>query len=484
LSNPDGESLRVHSATKRFGSLVALNRISTEFLPGQIHAVLGENGAGKSTLMNLLAGFLTADGGEILLGKTPIPQGDPIACRKLGIEMIHQHFMLVPAFTVEENLALNRLPNLRAPLRISDLIQTSLTAARGLDWNVSKTSRAGDLPVGAQQKLEILKALGGDARVLIFDEPTAVLAPDEVDELFSVLRRLRDGGAIVILIAHKLSEVFAVADHVTVLRRGEFIGTSPIKEISSEKLARWMVGEFPAAQEILLGELGPPVATADKISIHGDRGQLAIRDISFQIKAGEIVGFGGVEGNGQDELSEALAGLRPANGSLTLPADCHRIGYIPQDRQADGLALGLSIEENLLIKGVERPDLVRRGWLQLGAIHRWAAALVEKFAVKTESPRSLVGSLSGGNQQKVVVARELDANPELLVVVNPTRGLDIRSTQFVHDSIRQAAKSGTAVALFSTDLDELQALASSTFFLSRGELVTGNSAETYLGAGA
>jgi simple sugar transport system ATP-binding protein len=310
------------------------------------------------------------------------------------------------------------------------------------------------------------------------------LAPDEVDELFSVLRRLRDGGAIVILIAHKLSEVFAVADHVTVLRRGEFIGTSPRKEISSEKLARWMVGEFPAAQEILPGELGPPVAIADKISIQGDRGQLAIRDISFQIKAGEIVGFGGVEGNGQDELSEALAGLRPANGSLTLPVDRHRIGYIPQDRQADGLALGLSIEENLLIKGVERPDLVRRGWLQLGAIHRWAAALVEKFAVKTESARSLVGSLSGGNQQKVVVARELDANPELLVVVNPTRGLDIRSTQFVHDSIRQAAKSGTAVALFSTDLDELQTLASSIFFLSRGELVTGNSAETYLGAGA
>ena len=478
------ETLTVKSATKRFGSLVALNGISAEFSPGEIHAVLGENGAGKSTLMNLLAGFLTADAGEIRLGSTPIPQGDPIACRKLGIEMIHQHFMLVPAFTVEENLALNRLPNLHSSLRISDLIQTSLTAAKGLDWEVAKAARARDLPVGAQQKLEILKALGGDARVLIFDEPTAVLSPPEVTELFTVLRRLRDAGAIVILIAHKLSEVFAVADRVTVLRRGEFIGISPITDITSEQLARWMVGEFPPAQEIPAQELGPPVVEANRISVLGDQGQLAIRDVSFQIRSGEIVGFGGVEGNGQDELSEALAGLRPAGGSLTLPAHRHRIGYIPQDRQADGLALGLSIEENLLIKGVDRPELVRRGWLQLRAIRRWAAALVEKFAVKTESPRSLAGSLSGGNQQKVVVARELDAKPELLVVVNPTRGLDIRSTQFVHDSIRQAATAGTAVALFSTDLDELRALASSTYFLSRGELLTGNSAETYLGAKA
>jgi len=478
------ETLQVSSATKRFGSLVALNGISAQFSPGEIHAVLGENGAGKSTLMNILSGFLVADAGEIRLGDTPIPQGDPIACRKLGIEMIHQHFMLVPAFTVEENLALNRLPNLRSPLRISDLIQTSLTAANGLDWDVAKASRARDLPVGAQQKLEILKALGGDARVLIFDEPTAVLAPAEVDELFTVLRRLRDGGAIVILIAHKLSEVFAVADRVTVLRRGEFIGTSPIADITAEQLARWMVGEFPPAQELVTQKLGPAVVTAESISVRGDQGQIAIREISFQIRSGEIVGFGGVEGNGQDELSEALAGLRPFDGSLTLPVHRHRIGYIPQDRQADGLALGLSIEENLLIKGVDRSELVRRGWLQLRAIHQWAASLVEKFAVKTESPRSLAGSLSGGNQQKVVVARELDAKPELLVVVNPTRGLDIRSTQFVHNSIRQAARAGTAVALFSTDLDELRSLAPSTYFLSRGELLTGNSAETYLGAKA
>ncbi len=464
--------------------MVALNGISAEFSPGEIHAVLGENGAGKSTLMNLLAGFLSADAGEIRLGSTPIPQGDPIACRQLGIEMIHQHFMLVPAFTVEENLALNRLPNLHSSLRISNLIQTSLTAAKGLDWEVANDSRARDLPVGAQQKLEILKALGGDARVLIFDEPTAVLSPTEVTELFTVLRRLRDAGAVVILIAHKLSEVFAVADRVTVLRRGEFIGTALITEITSEKLARWMVGEFPPAQDIPTQELGPPVVQADGISVIGDQGQLAVRDVSFEIRAGEIVGFGGVEGNGQDELAEALACLRPAAGALTLPVHRHRIGYIPQDRQADGLALGLSIEENLLIKGVDRAELVRRGWLQLRAIHRWAATLVEKFAVKAESARSLAGSLSGGNQQKVVVARELDANPELLVVVNPTRGLDIRSTQFVHDSIRQAAAAGTAVALFSTDLDELRALASTTYFLSRGELLTGNSAETYLGAKA
>jgi simple sugar transport system ATP-binding protein len=470
--------------SKRFGALTALNDISAEFRAGEIHAVVGENGAGKSSLMNIMAGFLASDSGQVTLGGQPVPAANPIACRKMGIEMIHQHFMLVPAFTEQENLALNQLPGLFRTLNTRRLAEGSESAAKRLGWEIQPNALVRDLSVGAQQRLEILKALGGNAKVLIFDEPTAVLSPVEVEELFTVLRKLKESGSVVILIAHKLSEVFAVADRVTVLQKGQFIATAPINEVSPSQLADWMVGEFSAEVTPTDRELGLPVVRANEVTIQGDRGQVAVGAASFEIRAGEIVGFGGVDGNGQDELAEALDGIRSVSGDLVLPADLRQVGYVPQDRQADGLALGLSVTENLLIKGIDDPRLVHRGWLKLAAIKKWSADLVARYRVKVTSPSELVGSLSGGNQQKVVVARALDSQPKLLVAVNPTRGLDIRATHFVHESIRQAANAGAAVALFSTDLDELRLLSTRMLFMSGGKISQADSAEDYLGGKA
>jgi len=470
--------------SKRFGALTALNDISAEFRAGEIHAVVGENGAGKSTLMNIMAGFLAPDTGQVTFSGQPVPTANPIACRRMGIEMIHQHFMLVPAFTEQENLALNQLPGLFKPLNARRLAAGSEAAAHRLGWEIQPETLVRDLSVGAQQRLEILKALGGNAKVLIFDEPTAVLSPSEVEELFGVLRKLKESGAVVILIAHKLSEVFAVADRVTVLRKGQFIATATIAEVSPTQLADWMVGEFSAEVTPTDRELGAPVVQAKEVTITGDRGQVAVREASFEIRAGEIVGFGGVDGNGQEELAEALDGIRPVTGDLQLPSNLREIGYVPQDRQADGLALGLSVTENLLIKGSDDPRLVSRGWLKLAAIKKWSTELVARYRIKVSSPTERVGSLSGGNQQKVVVARALDSQPKLLVVVTPTRGLDIRATHFVHESIRQAANSGAAVALFSTDLDELRLLSTRLLFMSGGKILHADSAEDYLGGKA
>ncbi|CAN1516814.1 COG3845 ABC-type uncharacterized transport systems, ATPase components [Fimbriimonadaceae bacterium] len=481
--------LHVENIVKRFGPLTALDNVSASFRPGEIHAVLGENGAGKSTLMGILSGFVVPDSGTVMLNGNPVPVGRPFDCKRLGIEMIHQHFTLVSEFTIAENFALSRLPGLMSSSEVSARAQPSLAAANRLGWELEPGRRVSSLSVGAQQRIEILKALGGDAQVIIFDEPTAVLSPDEVEDLFRVLRQLKTDGHVVILIAHKLSEVLSIADHVTVLRRGRWIASAPIAEVDERKLAEWMVGELPPPLAERKGTELVPGLVGQDLTVLGDRGEAAIKNCSFEIKRGEILGIGGVDGNGQLELAEALVAVRPVDGALSFAgkqvnAEDMRISYVPQDRQHDGLAMGMTIEENLLITGHRKPMLRKGPFLNFRALHQWANQLVKRFSVKANSPADRVAGLSGGNQQKVVVSRALDEQPDLLVVVNPTRGLDIRATEYVHSKIQEARDAGAAVALFSTDLDEIYALADRIMFLSRGELIADTGAESLFGAKA
>jgi len=481
--------LHVENIVKRFGTLTALENVSASFRPGEIHAVLGENGAGKSTLMGILSGFVVPDSGTVMLNGNPVPVGRPFDCKRLGIEMIHQHFTLVSEFTIAENFALSRLPGLMSSSEVSARAEPSLAAATRLGWELEPGRRVSSLSVGAQQRIEILKALGGDAQVIIFDEPTAVLSPDEVEDLFRVLRQLKTDGHVVILIAHKLSEVLSIADHVTVLRRGKWIASAPIAEVDERKLAEWMVGELPPPLPERKGTKLVPGLVGQDLTVLGDRGEAAIKNCSFEIKRGEILGIGGVDGNGQLELAEALVAVRPVAGALSFAgkqvnAEEMRISYVPQDRQHDGLAMGMTIEENLLITGHRKPMLRKGPFLNFRALHQWANELVKRFSVKANSPADRVAGLSGGNQQKVVVSRALDEQPDLLVVVNPTRGLDIRATEYVHSKIQEARDAGAAVALFSTDLDEIYTLADRVMFLSRGELIADTGAESLLGAKA
>jgi simple sugar transport system ATP-binding protein len=471
--------LVVAGIDKRYGPVRALRGVGATFAPGEIHAVLGENGAGKSTLMGVLAGFVTPDAGTATLDGSPLPFGRPQAVAALGIAMVHQHFMLVPDFSVAENLALARLERLSGPCDVSALAKPALDLAETLGWSVDPRARTGGLPVGVQQRVEILKALSGNARVLILDEPTAVLGADEVEDLARVLRALRDQGKAVVLIAHKLSEVFAVADRLTVLRRGVKVAESLVADTDPSQVANWMVGEMPVPRPNPPSAIGEEVLRLEGVSARSDRGEIALRDVTLAVREGEVVGIGGVDGNGQVELAETIVGVRaPSSGTLRIASG--RIGYVPQDRQQDGLALNMSLQDNMILSGA--PDRLFAGpFLRPREIVRWTRDLVERFQIKIGSLADPARSLSGGNQQKIVVSRNLDTPPRILVAVNPTRGLDVQAARFVHESIREATRAGTAVVLVSTDLDELADLADRTYFLSRGELRQGG-AEALVGA--
>ncbi len=470
-------TLVVSQITKRFGSLLALDAVSLRFESGEIHSVLGENGAGKSTLMNVMAGFVKPDQGAVTLNGNPIPLGLAFACKRMGIEMIHQHFTLVPAFSVAENLALARLDRLNTIAETDEIAYKGLAIAKSLGWKMDAEAKTGDLSVGVQQRIEIIKAISGDADVLIFDEPTAVLAPDEVEDLFRVLRQLKEAGKCVILIAHKLSEVLAISDRVSVLRRGKLIATASIQDVDASTLANWMVGEMPPKRDRETLKESTEGFSVNSLTVLGDRKDVAVKSVSFSIRQREILGFGGVDGNGQVELAECLAQVRTSSsGSMTwlgqpVTQDEPRIGYVPQDRQSDGLALSMSIQDNMLVSGLDRPSLWKGNFIIRSAIWEWAKSLIKNYAIKAESPLDLAGSLSGGNQQKVVVSRTLDNHPPFLVVVNPGRGLDIKATDYVHEMILSARDGGAAVALFSTDLDELYKLSDRVLFMVGGKLV-------------
>lgn len=450
--------LTLKGLSKSYGHIRALCDLDAEFKSGEIHAVLGENGAGKSTLMAILAGFVVPDSGTVQKsGIEHYPLGEPFALRHLGVELIHQHFTLVPGFTVAENLGLSALENPTERLDIDQRAAEATDLAKSLGWTLDTHKRVEDLPVGAQQRLEILKALlriqrsQVDQPILLLDEPTAVLTPHEVDDLFALLRKLAEAGVAVVLIAHKLPEVMSVADRVTVLRRGVLTGAAQLSEVDSATLVRWMVGDLPA------------VASHD---LHP--GEMLVEGPGFQIREGEIVGFGGVDGNGQVELAERLAGITPAPDITFSTA---RTAYIPQDRQADGLALELSLIDNFQVAALGRPDLKFGPFLAPGKVRAWCQGLVKRYSIKIGSLSDPARSLSGGNQQKVILARVLDQHPKFIVAHNPTRGLDIGATRFVHQQLLQAAEEGAGVALFSTDLDELAKVATRIFIMDHGRLI-------------
>jgi simple sugar transport system ATP-binding protein len=464
--------LELRGITKRYGSLVANDGIDLTVEPGQIHALLGENGAGKTTLMNVLYGLTQPDEGEILVDGRPVALRSPRYAIGAGIGMVHQHFMLVPVFTVAENVTLGdertRFGGLLDRRRMRQEVR-DLSRAYGL--SVDPDARVEDLPVGVQQRVEIIKALVRRAGVLILDEPTSVLTPGETEELFAIMRRLRDDGRSVIFISHKLKEVQAIADTITVIRRGRVVGELP-PTASDAELAALMVGRNVELQVSKAPATpGDVVLEVRDLVLEGQHGQLAVGGISFDVRAGEILGIAGVQGNGQTELCEALLGLRPVlAGTVRLsgrditaqpPRERLRagIGYIPEDRQDDGLIAAFSVASNIVLDVYDRPPYARGIALQLDAIATAATSRVADFDIRTTSIDAPVAALSGGNQQKVILAREIGRELKALVASQPTRGLDVGSIEFVHRRIIEQRHQGVAVLIISAELDEIYALA-------------------------
>ncbi|MGE5289053.1 MAG: ABC transporter ATP-binding protein [Micromonosporaceae bacterium] len=475
--------LELRGITKRFGSLVANDHIDLTVSAGQIHGLLGENGAGKTTLMNVLYGLTQADEGEILIDGRQVTLRSPKDALTAGIGMVHQHFMLVPVFTVAENVTLGVERTRR--LGLLDRRRTrrevrELSSRYGLD--VDPDAEIEGLPVGVQQRVEIVKALLREASVLILDEPTSVLTPGETDDLFRVMRELKAAGTSIVFISHKLKEVQAIADTITIIRRGKVVGERP-PTATDQELASLMVGRSVELR-VHKGTARPGDVVLDVagLTVTDDRGQIAVDDISFQVRAGEILGVAGVQGNGQTQLCEALMGLRPATSGtvhldgrdLTHATPKQRlhagVGYIPEDRQEDGLVSDFSVADNLILDVYDRPPFASGVALDLDAIRSAATSRVAEFDVRTTSTSTPAGTLSGGNQQKVIVAREIGRDVRLLVASQPTRGLDVGSIEFVHRRIVEERDKGIAVLMVSSELEEIYALADRIAVMYEGKI--------------
>ncbi len=471
-------NLELQGITKRFGSLVANDHIDLSIVPGTIHALLGENGAGKTTLMNILYGLTQPDEGTILADGKPLTIHSPKDAIAAGIGMVHQHFMLVPVFTVAENVTLGDEET--RPLGLLDrrrMRQKVRDPSERYGLRVDPDALTGDLPVGVQQRVEILKALVRDARVLILDEPTAVLTPGETEDLFRIMRELREGGRAIVFISHKLKEVQAIADTITILRRGRVVGERP-PNTSEEELAALMVGRSVQLQVTkTIAKPGRVVLDVRDLVVPGGHEGLeraghtaAVNGLSFRVRAGEILGLAGVQGNGQTELCEALMGLLPVTSrsvhlndhDITSASTASRlragVGYIPEDRQQDGLVAPFPVSENLILDTYNRPPFASGPALDLGAIRTMAEQRVKEFDIRTQSISAPVGTLSGGNQQKVILAREVGRDVRLLLASQPTRGLDVGSIEFVHRRIIEERDKGVAMVLVSSELDEIYAL--------------------------
>jgi ABC-type uncharacterized transport system ATPase subunit len=475
--------LELRGVTKRFGSLVANNDINLTVRPGEIHCLLGENGAGKSTLMNVIFGLLQPDEGEMLINGTPAHfrnSGDAV---RSGIGMVHQHFMLVPVFSVAENVVLGFEPTKGFGFMDYKRAAAEIRAAStryGLA--VDPDAIIEEMPIGLQQRVEILKALNHDAELLILDEPTAVLTPQEIEDLFAIMRALKAAGKSILFISHKLKEVKEIADTITVIRLGEVVGTAASTDSEAE-LASAMVGRevnLTVAKDAR--EVGDIVLSIRDLVILDDRGLVAVDNLSLDVHAGEIVALAGVQGNGQTELVEALAGLRPvARGTVTLggvdvtnssPRNMldRGLGHVPEDRQHDGLVLSMSVADNLVLNTPRRAPFARRGSRNLSAVRDNATERVAQFDIRTTSIDEPTSSLSGGNQQKVIVARELSRSLRLLIAAQPTRGLDVGSIEYVHRQIVRERDEGQAVLIVSTELDEVIALGDRVAVMFHGHI--------------
>ena len=478
--------LELRGITKRFGDLVANDHIDLTVEPGEVHALLGENGAGKSTLMNQLYGLLQPDEGTILVdGETRIFRSprDAIAA---GIGMVHQHFMLVPVFTVAENIALGAEETRGGPLGWLDRRRNRrdvLETSQRYGLPVDPDALVENLPVGAQQRVEIVKALTREVDLLILDEPTAVLTPQETEELLTVMRALSDTGKSIVFITHKLKEVKAVADRITVIRRGRTVGTAS-PDTPEHELAALMVGR-DVSLEVDKGPADPgrQVLKISGLIVDDDRGVRAVDGVNLVVRAGEVLGIAGVQGNGQTELVEAVMGLRPARAG-TIHLDNENlvgmstkrilrsgVGYIPEDRSLDGVVREFSVAENLVLDTYDRPPYGNAFRLNPGAIASSARDRVEQFDIRTSSPDSAVSTLSGGNQQKVVVAREMSRPLRLFIAAQPTRGVDVGSIEFIHSRIVQERDVGTAVLVVSSELDEVVGLADRIAVMYRGRIL-------------
>ena len=476
--------LELRGITKRFGALVANDHIDLTVEPGEIHCLLGENGAGKSTLMNVLYGLYTADEGEILLDDEVQHFAGPGDAMAAGIGMVHQHFMLVPVFTVAENVMLgHEQTRSGGRLDLEAARRQVRESAERFGFHVDPDALVEELPVGVQQRVEIIKALSREAKVLVFDEPTAVLTPQETDELMAIMRQLKESGTAIIFITHKLREVREVADRITVVRRGAIVGEADPGASDSE-LAALMVGR---AVELTVRKDAPQLTDnaleVENLVVTDANGTVLVDDVSFTVQGGEVVVIAGVQGNGQTELAEALAGLQPgARGSIRLDGKelvgrtvrqviDAGVGFVPEDRGVDGLVGTFSVAENLMLNRIEGPPFVARGAVRLGYRDDFAREKVEEFDIRTQSIDSPAGRLSGGNQQKVVLARELSRDLRLLVAAQPTRGVDVGSIEFIHKRVVETRDAGVPVVVLSTELDEAAALGDRIIVMYRGRVV-------------
>jgi len=477
--------LELRAITKRFGDLVACDGINLVVEPGQIHALLGENGAGKSTLMNVVYGLLQPDGGEILVDDQPVVFRSPSDSIAAGIGMVHQHFMLVPVFTVAENVELGeekvgfggRLNRLAAIEMVREVSQR-------YNLEVDPTAIVEDLPVGVQQRVEIIKALTRNVDTLILDEPTAVLTPQETDELLEIMRQLKESGKGIVFITHKLREVREAADVITVIRRGRVVAESVSPETSEQELASLMVGrDVQLVVDKEPAQLREPVLSVQDLSVLTPDRRAVVKNATFDVRGGEVLVVAGVQGNGQSELVQALLGLEESvlgsvkvDGHETVGLSTHKIlnlgvGYVPEDREHDGLVASTTIAENLILDMLKDPRWTSRGVLSLSKLQANGEERIKQFDIRAKNASTYAGTLSGGNKQKVVLARELSRPLRVLVAAQPTRGLDVGSIEFVHKRILQERDNGAAVVIAATELDEVYALADRIAVMYRGRIV-------------
>jgi ABC-type uncharacterized transport system ATPase subunit len=476
--------LEVRNLTKTFGAVVANENISLTVQPGEIVALLGENGAGKSTLVKAVFGLLRPDSGQILIDGEEITFGDTSGVIERGVGMVHQHFQLVPVMTVTENIFLGDEPRKGPFIDRNGAREEVLRLSAQYGLEVDPDTAVEDLPVGTQQRVEILKALRKNVRLLILDEPSAVLTPQETDELLEVIKGLARQGVGIILITHKLREVMAVADRVVVLRSGKMVGTTAPRDTDEAGLAQMMVGRTVILNvEKTPATPGAPALTVRELSVRDDRGLLTVKDVTFEVREGEILGIAGVEGNGQRELVEAICGMRDRESGEVLvfdnptknlsPYSVHAAGvaHVPEDREKHGLVSSYSIADNLILNRFNQPPFASSFVRHLGAVEENATELVRKFDVRTPSAQNPASSLSGGNKQKVIVARELSQGLKVIVAAQPTRGVDVGSIEFIHQQLVDARDAGAAVLLVSAELDEVLSLADRVAVLSGGKIV-------------
>ncbi len=487
--------LRLEGITKRFGDFAANEDINLSIEAGTIHALLGENGAGKTTLMNMLSGLYRPDRGQIYIQNQPINITSPSVAIQQGIGMVHQHFMLVPQLTVTENIILGTELDWR--LNLLKKAEEITAISKSYNLEIDALARVENLPIGTQQRVEIFKALYRQAKILILDEPTAVLTPVEIESLFNILRQLAASGHTIIFISHKLEEVMNLCQTVTVLRRGKVVATTTTQSTTPQELAKLMVGRevlFKLDKSAYIPSTPHPPLTQEKtqevvikvkgLQVQDDRNLIAVQDVSFKIHAGEILGIAGVDGNGQRELADAITGLRRViQGQIQVASEditdwtpqqrikYLKIGYIPEDRQKMGLVMSFTIAKNLILKLFQNLPFCRHWFLQNAAITNYANAAIQTFDIRAEHGSVRVSQLSGGNQQKVVLARELSGEPKLIVAMQPTRGLDVGATEYVQQCLLAQRARGAAILYISTELEEVMAMSDRIAVMYEGQFV-------------